>query len=108
MKAVMLRKASSVKDWQEIVKQYDCKAGEIVIEKTLVISEEEYKSLCGDFFEYREYITDNLNEMYMENGVWHCMLVKSPTSETGILIESEGYDYARYTAVVNISEVENG
>jgi hypothetical protein len=44
----------------------------------------------------------------MDEGVWHCILVKSKTSDIGLLIESEGYDYARYTGVVKLSEVENG
>jgi hypothetical protein len=108
MKAVIIRKASNVKDWKEIAGTYKCKADEVIIEKTIEVSEGEFKSLCGDFFKNREYITANLDEMYMENGIWHCILVKCAASEIGILIESEGYDYARYTAVINVSEVENG
>jgi hypothetical protein len=46
--------------------------------------------------------------MYMEEGVWHCILVKGKTSDIGLLIESEGYDYARYTGVIKLSEVKNG
>lgn len=105
MRAVIIRKASNVKDWKEIAETYHCKADEVVIEKTVEVSEEEFTSLCSDFFKNRDYITANINAMYMENGVWHCILVKSAMSETAILIESEGYDYARYTSVVSIKEL---
>lgn len=108
MKAVMVRKANNVKDWQKIVKEYDLGASQVIIEKTVELSNEEFNELCDDFFKYRNYIIENLCHMYMQEGVWHCILVKSSTSKIGILIESEGYDYARYTAVVNLSEVDNG
>jgi hypothetical protein len=108
MKAIMVRKASSLNDWKAAVKEYNLRESEIVIEKTIELSENEFNELCNDFFANRSYITNNLNHMYMQDGVWHCMLVKSPSSKFGILIESEGYDYARYTGVVNISEVRNG
>ena len=29
---------------------------------------------------------------------WHCVLVKGETSRDGILVEAEGYSYARYAA----------
>lgn len=108
MKAVMVRKACNVKDWQDIVNQFKLDKSQVKIEKTIEISDEEFKKLCDDFFEYRDYITENLKHMYMEEGVWHCILVKGKTSDIGLLIESEGYDYARYTGLIKLSEVRNG
>lgn len=34
-------------------------------------------------------------------GRWHCIKVTAPGSKISILVESEGYDYARYTSVIN-------
>jgi hypothetical protein len=37
--------------------------------------------------------------MYIDtNGVYHCIYVKGEGAKDGILIESEGYSYARYAA----------
>jgi len=33
-----------------------------------------------------------------KNGVRHCILVKVSGENDGILVESEGYEYARYAA----------
>ena len=108
MKAIMVRKACGVKDWHKIVEEYNFTPSEVVIEKTVELNEDAFKDLCEDFFKYRDYIKENLTHMYMGDAVWHCVLVKSPKSKIGILIESEGYEYARYTSIIDISEVQNG
>ena len=104
MKATIVRKASNVNDWHAIVRNYASEPNYFVIEKTINVSDDEFRSLCNDFFEARSYITENIDEMYEQNGVWHCILVKSDNSTIGILIESEGYDYARYTAVIGLAK----
>lgn len=44
-------------------------------------------------------IKENVALMYCdENEVFHCMFVTSKASYFGILVDSEGYDYARYAA----------
>ena len=48
-----------------------------------------------------EFISDNIDLMYVDdNKVWHCLLVHNKTSHRGILVEADGYDYARYSAYV--------
>ena len=42
---------------------------------------------------------DNKDKMYEDkDGYWHCIYVVSDDFDYGILIESEGSDYPRYTA----------
>ena len=36
-----------------------------------------------------------------ENGVWNAILVTAKEIDYGILVQSEGYDYARYTAFIS-------
>jgi hypothetical protein len=49
--------------------------------------------------EDREFIEDNISEMYLDTeNVRHCLLVKAKGGRDGILVEAEGYSYARYAA----------
>ena len=106
MKARMFRKALNVSDWHNQMANCNTIESEVVIENTVVLNSDEFNLLCDDFMKYQEYITKNIDSMYISDSKWHCILVKSSDSEIGILIESEGYDYARYTAVVNINDID--
>jgi hypothetical protein len=39
-------------------------------------------------------------------GTWHCTLIKEEGKNEGILVESEGYEYARYSAYYKVEEDE--
>lgn len=48
-----------------------------------------------------DFIHEHLEYMYRDrNGVSHCLLVLCEGKDDGVLIESEGYDYARYSALL--------
>lgn len=38
--------------------------------------------------------------MHEKDGVWHCLLVTGEDMDEGVLVESEGSAYARYSAFV--------
>ena len=46
------------------------------------------------------FIIENRNLMREVDGVYHCLLVCVKNHRGGILVESEGYNYARYAADV--------
>lgn len=76
---------------------------EFVVEKAVVLSDAEYENfketdLVGD----QIFLFDNQDRMWLDPVmmVWHCLLIKGETSKDGILVESEGYSYARYAAYV--------
>ena len=102
-KAVMVRKALNLADLREKAKSQ--KAENIVIEKKIVLSPKEYQDLCDNLFERRGYIVENDNIMYQDNDGWHCILVTTENSDTGLAISSEGFDYAKYAAEVKINEI---
>ena len=58
-KAVMIRKALNLADLRE--KQINGNPENIIIEKKIILTLEEYKDLCGDLFERRDYIV-SLNQ----------------------------------------------
>lgn len=76
---------------------------EFVIEKVVVLPDQEYTHFRSGSFRYDWlFIFDNQDKMWFDPAeqVWHCLLVKGETSRDGILIESEGYSYARYAAYI--------
>ena len=87
--AMLMRKESSI----EIDK---CK-----VETIVELSYSEFQDFKNHLFDNRPFIEDNIDYMYRDNeGINHCLLVLGEGEEDGILVESEGYSYARYTALL--------
>lgn len=87
LQAIFTRKAEDFPVW-------DC-----VIEKIVELPEAEYKYFKTAPLRDMPFIAENTDLMYRdENGVFHCLLVLGEESSDGILIESEGYNYAKYSS----------
>lgn len=72
---------------------------EFIIEKVVRLSREEFEDLIKNPLNDRYYIKQNKDKMYEDkDGFWHCIYVIAHGYDYGILIESEGSDYPRYTA----------
>jgi hypothetical protein len=90
MKTNFIRKATS----DELIPQ-----DEFVIEKTIVINKDLFNCFIKDPLQDYDFITENLEHMFCDkNEVFHCIFVTTDEHDFGILVESEGYHYARYTA----------
>jgi len=90
MKVNFIRKA----EHEELIPQ-----DEFVIEKEIVLDESTFEELINNPLGCYDFIKENTNLMYCDtDGVFHCIYVTSKEHDFGILIESEGYHYARYTA----------
>ena len=48
------------------------------------------------------FLFENSDHMWFDpsESCWHCLLIKGEHSREGILVEAEGYSYARYAAHV--------
>ena len=90
----------------EISTSLHCKDEEIkvkscVTEKIIELTDEEYKSLCEDLMLNRNFISENQDLMYTDQrGIAHCILALGKSYDDGILINSEGYGYAKYYSVI--------
>ena len=72
---------------------------EFIIEKVVKLSKEEFEDLLKNPLNDRSYVRDNKSLMFEDkDGYWHCIYVVAEEYDYGILIESEGSDYPRYTA----------
>lgn len=68
------------------------------VSKVICLTDKEYvffkKHLMYDY----DFLRKNVDGMGFRNGIRQCVLVMGETSEDGVLVDSSGYGYARYTA----------
>jgi hypothetical protein len=77
----------------------DYRAEPCVVEKIVEVSKDEFAALYRNPLREFDFIRENKEGLRCdESGVNHCLLVLGEGSNDGILICSEGYDYARYSA----------
>jgi len=97
MKANFIRKA----EYEELIPQ-----DEFVIEKEIVLSKLDFESFIQRPIDYYDFIKENLDLMYCDiEGVYHCIFVTAEDKDFGILVESEGYHYARYAAYLSKAKI---
>jgi hypothetical protein len=74
---------------------------EFIVEKTIVLESEVFEGFIRDPLNDYDFIKEYLDLMYCDKeGIFHCLLVTSDKHDFGILVESEGYHYARYAAFI--------
>jgi len=74
-----------------------------MIEYQVEVTPEEFEDIINNPLKDRQIIADHKDDMFTDDeGVWHCLLITAPGFEYGILVESEGYDYCRYAAIIQI------
>lgn len=97
MKATLRCKADSI---AELLPKH-----EIIVEKVILLDGDDMKDFENDLLEDRDFIKDNVEFMYQDNNkVEHCILVMRDGEHYGIVVQSEGYHYARYSAYFEITE----
>ena len=73
------------------------------VEKVVVLSDAEYAIFRKEgFMQDQVFLFENGDHMWFDpsESCWHCLLIKGEHSREGILVEAEGYSYARYAAHV--------
>lgn len=72
-----------------------------VVEKVIRLSGAEYDRFASDMLQDQDFIKDNNNLMRPgDDGQPHCLLVVGEGRRDGVLVDSCGHDYARYSAFV--------
>lgn len=101
-KALFTRKPNRIGDLPVTGNQ-----SEYVIEATVELEQDQYDEFCENLLEDKDFISKHKKLMKVTaDKVWHCILVKVRDKVEGILVESEGYDYARYAARWHINKTE--
>jgi len=100
-KAEDLKELLNVRDRQNAEHKFP---QNFIIERIIDLNLMEYEGFCMELLETEPFIKENRDLMYIENGTWHCILVRAesadPENMDGVLIECEGYDWARYSAAL--------
>ena len=90
MKVNFIRKATDY----ELIPQ-----DEFVIEKIVTVKPRLFETFIKEPLDDYGFIYENRDVMWCDaKDVYHCIFVTSDEHDFGILIESEGYAYARFTA----------
>ena len=80
-------------------KDEEIRSQHCVVEKVLELSEREYARFYQSPLAEYDFIAKHRGAMRQDaDGTRHCLLVLGENQEDGILVDAEGYDYARYHA----------
>ena len=72
-----------------------------VVEKIIELPPDEYEAFRGNMLKDRQFIAEFSQAMRAQGkGSDHCLLVLGEEHEDGILVNTEGYGYARYAAFI--------
>lgn len=81
-------------------KEPEVRASEFQVNKVICLPPDEYAYFTQNLLKDYDFIAENAELMGVENGVWQCILVTGEDMNEGVLVESEGASYARYSAFV--------
>lgn len=68
------------------------------VRKVISLPDKEYAFFKKDLMYEYDFLRKNKDQMGFHNGIRQCVLVLGESSEDGVLVDSSGYGYARYTA----------
>lgn len=79
------------------------------IEKQVVLTDSDYMEFATNMKEDYEFLFSNHSSMYFEpdRQCWHCLFVTGEHAPGGILVDSEGYAHAEYSALIPYKEKLN-
>ena len=104
----VIRKASDERDWQKMANEGSYKNSYFQIERVITISETDFDKLSYDFYENQKFIKENNDCMWFSNNenCHHGIAVICKSKNIAILIDSQGFAYARYTAIIEKSKIK--
>ena len=71
------------------------------VEKVIRLADRDFENFIQNPMGDQDFVKENIGLMHMdENGVYHCLLVTGEGHRDGVLVEAEGYGYARYASYV--------
>lgn len=80
---------------------------EFIVVREIVIPLKQFDKFINRMLDDYDFIEENKDLMYIdEHGVWHAIFVTAEEMDYGILIQSEGYNFARYSAYLTKAELE--
>ncbi len=81
-------------------KDTQIEADPCVIQDVIELSESEYAHFYQNLLDYYDFIAEHQDAMFYRDGQDHALLVLGEHQKDGILVSSEGSNYARYSAFI--------
>lgn len=91
----MLNMRAQFRCKQESFDVWDCQ-----VTKLIELSEPEFLDFIARPLISRDFIKENVNLMCAWDKHRHCLLVLGENHSDGVLVDAQGYDYARYTSYI--------
>lgn len=80
---------------------------EFKVVKVVEITLKQFDKFINHTLDDYDFIDENKDLMFIdENNVWQCIFVTAKELDYGILVQSEGYAFARYSAYLTKEELE--
>lgn len=79
-------------------KQLSMEESPCEVHKVITLPDREFVFFKNHLMYEYDFLRKNAEQMGFHNGIRQCVLVMGESSEDGVLVDSSGYDYARYTA----------
>ena len=80
---------------------------EFVIERMVKITVRQFDKFIRNTLDDYSFIKENKDLMRTDsNGVWHCIFVYTSIYDFGILVQSDGKDWACNSAYLSIDEID--
>lgn len=100
MKAYFCRKVSDLQELIDITKELienRAVPQEYFVTDEIVLNNDEFKKFANDFYEDQEWISEDDGGIF--DDVVQCVRVVNYATNDVVLVNSEGYNYPRYTAI---------
>lgn len=102
-----LRKAVDLEEVRDVYfeNKGKTKGQSFIVEKVIELNQQDFDLFTNGLLDDYDFIRDNLDLMHIDkDDLRHCILVKALGADDGYLIDSQGYDYARYIGYYNTLE----
>lgn len=102
MKAQFVSKFPNVRLIRNFLDKHKVKEREYIIERSILLGREDFIYLREHLLEYNKNIAHYKSDMYVDkNGVLHVIMFCSITCDIMLLVNSKGFNYAQYVALIN-------
>jgi len=82
-------------------KECELSPSKCIVEKIITLSDADFESLQHNMLNDYNFISENIGLMGREsNNTVHCLLVLGEMQNDGVLIDSQGYNYPRYSSFI--------
>lgn len=85
---------------QELMEDKTAQPTRVEVVKVVQLSSQQFQHFSANLLRDMPFITANKGLTGYDKGVTRCLLVTTKTNRDGILVDCQGFDYARYSAYV--------